>query len=93
MSPNPDANSRGQLVLVHVRASVPDRTGRRPSRFGFAGVVEGVGPHVREFRCGDLVYGVGTHAFADYVCVEEQDLAQMIAPFDFDSGARAALER
>jgi NADPH:quinone reductase-like Zn-dependent oxidoreductase len=46
---------------------------RKPknTRFGtdFAGVVEGVGKNVTEFKPGDEVFGAAKGAVADYVCV------------------------
>jgi NADPH:quinone reductase-like Zn-dependent oxidoreductase len=47
---------------------------RKPKniRFGtdFAGVVEGVGKNVTEFKPGDEVFGAAKGAVADYVCVK-----------------------
>jgi NADPH:quinone reductase-like Zn-dependent oxidoreductase len=56
---------------------------RKPkiTRFGrdFAGVVEGVGKHVTEFKEGDEVFGVKWGAVAEYVCVLE-DRAIVLKP-------------
>jgi NADPH:quinone reductase-like Zn-dependent oxidoreductase len=65
---------------------------RRPKRpitgMELAGVVEAVGPAVREFKVGDEVFGVRSGANAEYVCVREQGaLAHKPASLSFEEAA------
>ena len=53
-----------------------------------AGVVEEVGPSVREFRVGDEVFGIRGGATAEYVCVRESGaLAHKPANVTFEEAA------
>jgi NADPH:quinone reductase-like Zn-dependent oxidoreductase len=53
-----------------------------------AGVVEAVGPGVREFKVGDEVFGIRSGAHAEYLCVREQcALAHKPAGMSFEEAA------
>ena len=83
--------------LPHARARKPFvgrfRLGlRRPKQkilgMEFAGEVEAVGAAVTEFAVGDHVFGVGTGAHAEYVCVRESGaLAHKPAGMTFEEAA------
>jgi NADPH:quinone reductase-like Zn-dependent oxidoreductase len=68
---------------------------RRPKRTiagtELAGVVEEVGPAVTEFHVGDEVFGVGSGANAEYVCVREGGvLARKPESLSFEEAAGVA---
>lgn len=56
----------------------------------FAGTVESVGSNVKQFRPGDEVFGGRTGAFAEYVCVPE-DQAVVLKPARVTFQAAAAV--
>jgi LuxR family transcriptional regulator, maltose regulon positive regulatory protein len=72
-------------------ATVKRHIGSRTFPICFAGVVESAGAQVTRFRCGDAVYGVAVHAFGNYLCVRQQEIAMMLLPHDFAAAARAGL--
>ena len=54
----------------------------------FAGTVEAVGASVTAFRPGDEVFGLGSGAFAEYICVAEgQAIARRPAGVSFEHAA------
>ena len=77
-----------------VRSHAPTMGLRKPKsdRVGvdFAGTVEAVGKDVTQFRPGDEVFGGGSGAFAEYVCVREtRDRAKAGEPDVRAGGGRA----
>ena len=67
--------AHGDLVLVRVCAS---------AGAAFAGVVEGIGENVTAFAPGDEVCGVGSGAFAEYLCAPEAAVARNPSSLDFE---------
>jgi NADPH:quinone reductase-like Zn-dependent oxidoreductase len=64
------------------------RPKQRISGIELAGEVEAVGIAVREFAVGDRVFGVGSGAHAEYVCVRESGaIAHMPAGMNFEEAA------
>jgi NADPH:quinone reductase-like Zn-dependent oxidoreductase len=64
------------------------RPKRRIMGMEFAGLVEAVGANVTEFAAGDRVFGVGTGANAQFLCVRESGaLAEMPAGATFEEAA------
>jgi NADPH:quinone reductase-like Zn-dependent oxidoreductase len=55
--------------------------------FDVAGQVEAVGPNVKQFRPGDLVFGACHGACAEYVCVRMDKLALKPANLTFEEAA------
>jgi NADPH:quinone reductase-like Zn-dependent oxidoreductase len=64
---------------------------RRPKdpRLGadFAGRVEAIGLNVTQFQPGDEVFGASTGAFAEYICVAENEVALKPANLSFEQAA------
>ena len=52
-----------------------------------AGRVEAVGAAVKQFQPGDEVFGVGTGAFAEYACADENKIALKPANLSFEAAA------
>jgi NADPH:quinone reductase-like Zn-dependent oxidoreductase len=61
----------------------------KDTRLGWdvAGLVEAVGSNVKHLRPGDEVFGGGSGAFAEYVCVSEDKLALKPANVSFEQAA------
>ena len=53
----------------------------------FAGRVEAVGANVTQFQPGDEVFGASTGAFAEYLCVAENEVALKPANLSFEQAA------
>ncbi len=53
----------------------------------FAGRVEAVGNNVTQFQPGDEVFGASTGAFAEYICVAENEVALKPANLSFEEAA------
>lgn len=56
-----------------------------------AGVVEGVGPGVTQFKAGDAVFGIGRGAFAEYAIAPESALANKPEIVTFEDSAAAPI--
>ena len=57
----------------------------------FAGRVEAVGANVTQFQPGDEVFGASTGAFAEYLCVAENEVALKPANLSFEQAAAVAV--
>ncbi|MGB7987181.1 MAG: NAD(P)-dependent alcohol dehydrogenase [Terracidiphilus sp.] len=56
-----------------------------------AGVVEGIGRNVTQFKPGDEVFGGCSGAFAEYLCAKEDQLALKPASLSFEQAASVPL--
>jgi uncharacterized protein (TIGR02246 family) len=63
---------RGAPYIVRLMAGI-GRPDNPTVGVDFAGVVEAVGPNVTRFKPGDVVFGGGSGAFAEYLVIPESD--------------------
>jgi NADPH:quinone reductase-like Zn-dependent oxidoreductase len=78
---------RGLPYLIRVMGFGLLRPKSRVAGFDFAGRVEAVGSDTKRFRSGDEVFGASIGAFAEYVCVGEDEIVPKPANATFAQAA------